>query len=297
MVESPFPEIERTEISIDELKTFTHEGQFMKLTVELTKEVGSYIVIASQILGSNGLWSREQAAIGGNFVRLYKLFSALLDQTCQHRRETTFILSRLAFETIVTTRFLIQEFSEELIKSYIQHSLAHEQRLYQTIQKNITARSGLIIPIEDRMIKSIERSFKVSGIDINQMPNKKERSWGGKNLLEKAKTIGIDEAYLAMFGGPSHDIHGSWMDLCANHLNTEEEGYFSSNMDWGTPRPQILLTICLISLDAIADFIHFMGGDEALNFISNKLNDIQNRLLLLNGAHEAYLSTKTWPEI
>ena len=60
-------------------------------------EAGSYVCIAANILGADKKWTRDQAAIGGNVVRLYKLFSAVLDQTVQNRRETSFILSRLAF--------------------------------------------------------------------------------------------------------------------------------------------------------------------------------------------------------
>jgi hypothetical protein len=294
---NPFPEIKRVVIQENKLAAFKSEGPFMGLTVDLMKESGSYIVVASQLLGSNGLWTRDQAAIGGNFIRLYKLFSAMLDQTCQNRSETSFIFSRLAFETIVNIRFLIQEYSEPLIKSYILYSLDHEYKLYKNIQNNIANRAGIVLPIEDRMLKSIKRAFASSGINIEDMPDKKERNWGGKNLFEKASVIGIDEGYLAMFSGPSHDIHGSWMDIYGNHLNVEENGYFSPNPDWGWPRPQMLLTISLVSLDAVSDFIYFIGGNDALDFVSDALEDLQKRLLKVNAYHESYLSNKTWPEI
>ena len=55
-----------------------------------------------------GVGTVNQAVLGGQLVRLYKLISALLDQICQHRREITFIIARLAFECIVNIRFLIK---------------------------------------------------------------------------------------------------------------------------------------------------------------------------------------------
>ncbi|MHA7066831.1 hypothetical protein [Azospirillum argentinense] len=44
----------------------------------------------------------------------FKLLSLLLGQTCQEWRETTAIIGRLAFETLVNIRFLIANFSPEL---------------------------------------------------------------------------------------------------------------------------------------------------------------------------------------
>jgi hypothetical protein len=52
--------------------------------------------------------TRDQATVGGNMVRLYKLLSAFLDQNVQKRFETNTIISRLAFETIVNAQYLAQ---------------------------------------------------------------------------------------------------------------------------------------------------------------------------------------------
>ena len=52
-------------------------------------------------------------------VRLLKLLSGFLDQTSQKRRETSEILGRLAFETVVNVRYLIVNFSPALVDSYI----------------------------------------------------------------------------------------------------------------------------------------------------------------------------------
>ena len=145
-------------------------------------------MIAACILGPDGTWSRDQAAIGGNMVRLHKLFSNLLDQTVQRRRETSFISARLVFETIVTVQFLIQEFSPELIESYVSHSLAHEKRLLNDINDNIKARDGLVLPIEDRMMKSIERAF-ASGkpscvnVHVEQHADAKQVAFGGYSSM------------------------------------------------------------------------------------------------------------------
>lgn len=260
-------------------------------------EAGSYIALASGILGKDGTWTRDQAAVGGNMVRLYKLFSAMLDQTVQHRQETSFIFARLAFETIVTIRFLLQEYDPALIDRYVKHSLDHEKRLLDTIKENIDSRSGIVRPIEDRMQRSIERLFKSSGVALDELPTKKERDWGGKNLYEKAQTVGLNQAYLGMFAGASHYVHGAWGDLYGHHLNTEGDGRFTPNIEWSRPRPQVLYSVALLSLDTAEHFALFIGGQEVADYLVPPLQDLRDRLIMADEAHESYLAGKSWPEI
>jgi len=85
---------------------FTSEDDFNGLAVELLIEVGSFICIAGNLMpAKTRRGTVNQAVLGGHLVRLYKLINALLDQICQHRREITFIIARLAFECIVNIRF------------------------------------------------------------------------------------------------------------------------------------------------------------------------------------------------
>jgi len=76
-------------VAVDDavIAAYTSEDQFNALTVELLKEVGSFVCVAACILPANTkAWSRNQAIYGGHLVRLFKLISALLDQVCQKRR-------------------------------------------------------------------------------------------------------------------------------------------------------------------------------------------------------------------
>ena len=91
-------DIQAVAVDDDVIAAYTSEHQFNALTVELLKEVGSFVCVAASVLpGDTKRWSRDQAIYGGHLVRLFKLIFGLLDQTCQERSETTFILSRLAF--------------------------------------------------------------------------------------------------------------------------------------------------------------------------------------------------------
>lgn len=294
---SPFPTIDRVDVSPERIAAFKTERDFVGLGLDLMIEAGSYITIALNILGPDGTWTRDQAAVGGNMVRLYKLFSAMLDQTVKRRRETSFIFARLAFETIVAIRYLLQEHDPVLIDRYVKHSLDHERRLIESMNENINARGGIILPIEDRMRRSIDRMFKGSGVVLEELPAKKERDWGGRNLYQKAEAVGLANAYLGMFAGASQNVHGAWGDIYTHHLHTAGDGRFTPNIEWGRPRPQLLYSLSLLSLETAEDFALFVGGQEVADYLVPDLADLRRRLIAADHAHEYYLAGKTWPEI
>src|SRR5689334_18142168 len=95
--EQHFPAVEKVTVDPVAIAAFTREWDFMVLASELLRETTSYVCVAACTLGPTPAWTRDQAAVGGNMVRLFKLLSAFLDQTVQKRYETSAILSRLAF--------------------------------------------------------------------------------------------------------------------------------------------------------------------------------------------------------
>lgn len=108
-------------------RQFTLEEDFVGLSIDLLIEAGSFVCVAANLYPLGKTWNRDEAILGGHFVRLYKLISAILDQTCQYRREIIMIHTRLAFECIINLRYLINHTSEELFDSYIKYSLKQEK--------------------------------------------------------------------------------------------------------------------------------------------------------------------------
>jgi len=232
-------------------------------------------------------------------VRLFKILSAFLDQTAQKRRETGEILARLVFETIVNVRFLIKNFRPEVIDSYVHHALQHERRLRDKILSNIESRGGEVLPIEKRMLDSIDRTARIAAVSLEAIDPDERSPWGKKNIYEKAKEIGLGEAYMAMFGGLSHNVHGSWFDIYQHHVTVDEadDGKFSPSLEWDVPRPQLLTALGHLTLEANLDVVGFLGGQEAMDSVREKLLDLSRRLSQVDQAHETYLCTKVWPQI
>jgi hypothetical protein len=292
----PFPWIEAVRIDLDELARFTSEEDFNAISVSLLVEVGSYATIAACTLGETKLWSRDRAAIGGNLVRLYKLLSAFLDQYCQRRLETSFILARLVFETVVNVSYLIKNYSPELVDSYVRHSLRHERQLRDKVLANIKQRGGSILPIEQRMLNSIERAANFAEVSLDSIDLKDRSPWGGKSFRSKAISIGLDDAYLAMFGGASHYVHGSWQDLHEYHLTAEQPGSFSPRLKWKSPRPHLALGVGHIVVWTVQLFFEWLSA-AATEPLREALSDLDERLSIVDRAHEQYLSGREWPAI
>jgi hypothetical protein len=290
MLECKIPDIEKTKIDNDLISNFQSENDFIGLSVSLLIEVGSYVCIAGNVFPiETKSWNINQAIVGGHLVRLYKFISAMLDQTCQHRRETSFVFMRLAFECIVNLRYLIKNKSEELFRSYKAYSLKHEYKLYKTIKKNIADRGGGELEIESRMLESIKNSFRTSEINMDEIQPSKLRNWGGKNIFEKARDVGLEEVYLSAFGGGSHSIHGNWQDMLEYHLEKQPNSSFKPVFEWHRPRPQYLNAIALYSTEAIIEYLNWISSGTAEEIVE-KISDLQERVLKLDMLHEEFLS-------
>jgi hypothetical protein len=110
-------------------------------------------------------------------VRLYKLLHGLLDQLCQRRGELSLLFMRLIFEELINIQFLIKEFSSHLVDSYVGVSLRHERKLRDEVARNIADRGGIILPIEDRMFKSIDRTSANGRCVSRRLGPKRSMGW------------------------------------------------------------------------------------------------------------------------
>jgi hypothetical protein len=294
--EADLPEIKRVEIDPKTLSLFTDEDEFTDLAVQLLVEAGSYVVLAHSLMDSEGGWNREDAILGGLMVRLYKLISALLDQVCQRKAEIAQIMCRLSFEAVVDVRYLLRKMDAELADDFVRSSYRQERILRDQIAERIAVRDGEMLPVEDRMLKSINRAADMAGISLDDVSTKR-RDWGGKNTRAKANEVfGDDLAYIGAFGGMSQSVHGSWGDLMQFHLETEDGKRFAPRSEWGHPRPQLLTTITFLSASAVDEFFGYWDEELQARFRPD-LKDLQNRLRTLIAGHEEYLSGKEWPAI
>ena len=286
---------EKTEVNVEKIKRYDSEDDFMNLAVGLFKEIGiiTTVISCTYRLDENNMprkWTRNEAILGGLMVRLSKLQNSFLDQVCQKRMETAMIILRCLGETLINLNYLLEKNNDELSDKFIEYSLREEKRLLNKINNNIKER-GHELPIEKRMKKSIERAFKTSNFKVEEVNENNFDSWE-KTIYKRAKTVGMEEIYLSLFSGPSHDIHGNWQNLITNHLEYAN-GEFSPNTEWKMPRPQPLFAICVLSADTVKLYTEKTMPDcPDKEKVKKILDDINLRARVADELHEQFLQNK-----
>lgn len=285
-------QFEKTEINEEDIGKLDSEDDFMNLAVELLKEVGIITTVNACTFrfdenNNPRRWSRNEAISGGLMVRITKLQSSFLDQVCQKRMESAMILFRCIGESLINIHYLLRNESNELYNKFIEYSLREEKRLLNNINDNISKR-GSELPIEKRMKKSINRAFQTSNFKPEDVDEKNREPWE-ENIYKRAKSVGLGNVYSAILSLPSHYIHGNWQDLISNHLEFEN-GEFSPNPDWNMPRPQPLLALCVLSIEANKLYVDKTLPDcPDRKKIIEMLDDINSRAKIVDSFHEKFL--------
>lgn len=258
--EGDIPDIPRAEVDAETVRRFTTERQHFRLAFDLLREVAQWaIVFGSAVTGSLRDWTLPEAVLGAHFVRLSKLLRGFLDQARNNHADAAWVSARLIVECIINVSYMLANLSDELLTSYLSHSLQHERQLLSTIQKNVHERGGRELPIERRMLRSIERTFLNSEMLPEAIPEKKMQNWGGKTLRQKAESIGMLTVYQMAIASSSRNIHGSWHDLLQHHLEVAAPGRFRPNFDSIRVRPQLPLMLAALCLEAFDSYLQALG--------------------------------------
>lgn len=279
-----------TEVELDK---FSNESEFMDACVELHKDTIAilWILVEAEYCENEKIpkeITKEQAVIAGNIIRLIKLNTSFLQNTCENKLEICYILNRCLAETGINLIYLLQNREPNVSRNYIKNSLITEKELWNTIIENIKNREGKIQPIEERMQKSIQRSFDESDFEIDEV----SRSSKWKSIAARAQAIDFDAIYDIVYGIASHSIHGNWQDILANNLTKTETG-FKVKFDWNKLRPQIVDGAILINLEVAKSFAKVMTPkDDLLNLLKAKIEELYKYLLLITDKHEKYLLKK-----
>lgn len=254
--------LEKTKVDLQELKNFQSQEQFVAIGRELLKEAGRITGLLAfahplDTINRPRKWTRNEAILSGLMVRLTKLQLGIIDATEKQRMEISHILFRCLAETTINLKYLLVKGKEskDIYEEYMRYSLQEEQRLLDVISSNVQGR-GEELPIEKQMRKSILRSFQDSGSTPGNAMKTKQKGWHG-NLFDRARAIGMEDAYLGIFGLPSHVVHGNWQDLLMYHIDRDGD-QFSPRGGWAAPQPEIVLVGALLSCSTCEDYLDML---------------------------------------
>ncbi len=292
----PLTEIPRTPVDVEAIQAFTRESQHTRLAFDLLRETSLWsMVLGSAYAGEIRTWNLSEAVLGGHLLRLGKLLRAFLEQTKEDRGEIAWVSTRLIAECIINLRYLLLTRNNgDVIKSYVHQSLQHERHLRVTIDENIRHRDGIVLPIEQRMLRSIERAFRHSGVDPKDLPTKRMQNWGGKTLRQKADALGLDYAYGIVVAAASRNVHGSWHDLIQHHLEVVAPVQFQPNFDDARVRPQALQALATLIIPGLIEYLEYLATADT-DRVANRLRELELRVATANRLHEEYLSARQAP--
>ena len=131
-------------------------------------------------------------------------------------------------------------------------------------------------------------SVSYAGLELDQVKENCYRPWGEK-ILERAKEIGMGDAYFYIFSLPSHAVHGNWQDILTHHVICHDDE-FEPNTEWSMPRPQQLLFLIMLVSEVNNEYLDAILPDcEDKEKIKELLNDVFQRSQLVNTMHEEFL--------
>jgi hypothetical protein len=288
---------EKTEITDEILEKYAEKGRLSELAFELYKEVGCLLSVCafSYVNDKPGeiILKRDQAICAGLLIRITKFMTAVVQLVAgdTERLEVVLALSRSIFESAINLQFLLLKNEGRFYDQFVKFSLAPEREFYDQIRRNIRDRGGGELPIETRILASIQKTCEESGVNINEI-NPKFRDWGG-GVRNRIKALNQEDAYVSLQRIPSHAIHGTWVDLLLYHLESKEGG-FSPKPTWANVDARLLAPIGVYVLEAAREYIKmFFGELPEVKPLYGRMDDLKERLLKVNKEHESWLQKES----
>jgi hypothetical protein len=261
------------------------------IAFELYKEACRVVAFSAHLLdetaAAQGGFARNQAICAGLMVKISKFMVAVIQlSTGDDRGEIVLGLNRIIFESAVSLEFLVRSRDDKYFDQFVDFSLGPERELYDQIQTNISARHGEVLPIEKRLLGSIDHICAASGIKIDQV-DRKHRDWG-ENVRNFLKALGKESLYATIYRMPSHAVHGTWSDLFTGHLTYDENAkVFQPETKWTRVGTRLLAPIAILVLEAIDPYLErFFPAAQEKDVLRERIADLHARLAEADDADE-----------
>ncbi len=173
-------------------------------------------------------------------------------------REAIIILSRSVTESSLRLMWLVREDTETRVKLFVESGLQAEVELKELIDKNVAAR-GHEIPLESRILRSIDKTANAGGLKIEEVRKKIKLP----DLNSMMRNIDMADMYLALQTMPSSSVHGNWADLYL-HFLTENNGELVPLNSESKVDDVIYLGQSMVVLLGLTYYIKHLITDEGL---------------------------------
>ena len=173
--------------------------------------------------------------------------------------ETTAILDRCIFETALKVLWLCETPDPDRFRRFIADGLKTELEFKSRIQTNIDKRGGAPLPIEVRMLHSIDNYMADSGLTPSEVLETKKLP----DLASIVDTLGHDRTvYLVGQKIGSHHVHGTWPSLRMHYLEERDGELRARDHDCATHVNQYVF-IPRVVLNALSAFVTYVVEEKA----------------------------------
>jgi hypothetical protein len=297
MTENSSPEDalpERIPVTEEQLAGFTARNEFSKLAHELYKEAAGVVIVAASVrFREEPYLTRNHAILVALLVRIFKFMRciAILTAGSPESREVVYALNRCIAESLINFFYLMRKDDEALFDDFVSKSLGPEKEIREEINAAIAARGGEAIPMEKRMLESIDRVFKNSGVDPATVPVK-HQDWA-ENMRKRLEALEWPKAYAFLYRQNSHAIHGTWVDLLMNDLDYIGPDQFDYDPDCGVVDSRLLSPIARLSLDAAGEYLGAVSQKaQGCAPLLARIEELQQRTELVSVWFEKFLTDK-----
>ncbi|MCF7818784.1 MAG: DUF5677 domain-containing protein [Kiritimatiellales bacterium] len=169
--------------------------------------------------------------------------------------ETLRILERCITESAINILWLCRKDDPSLFTRYLADGTKNDIELREVILDNITKRGGTQLVIEERMLLSVDRLVRSTGLtveEIRSVPNL-------PHFKQRLEALDFDDGYYLVFQKiGSHSIHGTWPDLLKYYLEWDEERSFRPSDHDARPHENQYIFICFLMINTIRSFLSYI---------------------------------------
>lgn len=189
--------------------------------------------------------------------------------------ETTAILDRCIFESVVKLRWLCHKGDDADFRRLVLDGLKSDLEFRNMIQSKIRDRGSETLVIEARMLASIDRY-------LDSVPTTEAEVNGSQKALDVASMIdAADLDRLVYVVGQKlgwHHVHGTWPSLYRDYLENLDGVLAPRDHDCPTHENQYLFVMTIV-LDALRAFANFVANQgEACDALTTWLDGIEAQI-------------------
>ena len=207
--------------------------------------------------------------------------------------ETTSIIDRSIFESCVKLAWLCQQQDTESLERFLADGLKTELELKTAVEKAIQERNNQTLPIEDRMLTSIQRTITSSTLSEQKIVSAKKLP----DLASMLEMLGQSRwFYLVGQKVGSQHVHGSWPSLKLHYLKMGEDGFWSPADHGHETHQNQFIYIPLVLLDAMKSHVNCWFENpsdrlEAVKLFDAVMEEISRIMLEADGSDFEIVST------